>query len=216
MSGRSLRMPASVSGRYSGNRRKGIGMIFTTDRTGRHAFPVYLDNAATSFPKPPSVIRAVEACPGTLRWQSRQRLAQTCAARRRGGICLPCRGGGYVWADAIRHVLFSRKIQPPHSILPSRAFCAAASGLSARTWNTTLSFVPCSGWQVREKLPLTDFRPFLLSRSGQTRCSCHHWSMPFPVQRGSSCARMPPTSAPQRFRLPPSAGCAMRTVRCLR
>ena len=37
-------------------------MIFTTDRTGRHAFPVYLDNAATSFPKPPSVIRAVEAC----------------------------------------------------------------------------------------------------------------------------------------------------------
>ena len=37
-------------------------MIFTTDRTGRHAFPVYLDNAATSFPKPPSVLRAVEAC----------------------------------------------------------------------------------------------------------------------------------------------------------
>ncbi len=37
-------------------------MIFTTDRTGRHAFPVYLDNAATSFPKPPSVLRAAEAC----------------------------------------------------------------------------------------------------------------------------------------------------------
>lgn len=215
MSGRYLRMPASVSGRYSGNRRKGIGMIFTTDRTGRHAFPVYLDNAATSFPKPPSVLRAVEACleryggnPGRGSHRLALRAAEEVYA------CRVAAADMFGLSDPAR-VIFTQ-IPPPHSILPSRAFCAAASGLSARTWNTTLSFVPCSGWRVREEFPLTDFRPFLLSRSGQTRCSCHHWSMPFPVQRGSSCARMPPTSAPQRFRLPPSAGCAMRTVRCLR
>lgn len=37
-------------------------MMFGTGRTGRYPRPAYLDNAATSFPKPPSVLRAVEAC----------------------------------------------------------------------------------------------------------------------------------------------------------
>ena len=107
---------------------------------------IYLDNAATSFPKPESVYQALDRFARTRPGQPRPGRAQDGPRRRARPRRRPASAQPVLPRRRSRSASSSRSTAPTPSTWPSRACWTTAITSSRPTWNTTASAGRCGRW----------------------------------------------------------------------